>query len=342
MNALPSSVARSSLLSATVALLLSSACASDDGAQKNGADHERVAGEPAAEAQAKPKGPPAGIGKTDDAALLGPFAPPTDGGLTVQGYKSSEANGTVNSWLLMGETDAALIDAQLVLSEGQHVADVIKRSGKNLKWVWITHGHPDHSTGLAKIVAAFPDAKVLAHPRVAENAGRLFEQYKKPLNRFFPGDIPEAPVVPTAHEGDTLELEGVTVKILEFEEGETDFTTALLVPSLSAVFAADMVYHRVHPWLNELRVDGVREHVDALDAMEGVTTIYPGHGEPLGKDYLDEYRAYLDFFMSQVPEAKDSNDLIRRVWAKNPDWRSMAGLRFSAAAHIGQRDKGAP
>lgn len=280
--------------------------------------------------------PPAGIGRKDDAALLGPYS--SAGTLTVAGWKSSEANGSVNSWLLSAGDEAALIDAQLVLSEGENVAKMIRDSGKTLKWIWITHGHPDHSTGLAPIVAAFPDAKVYAHPSVAANAAKLFAAYQSTLDRFFPGDIPADAIVPEAWAHPELSLGGHTLQVLTFEAGESEFTTALLAPSIKSVFAADMVYHRVFPWLNEMRVEGVRAHVDALDAMADVETYYPGHGEPVGKAYFATYRDYLDLFEREAAAARDADDLVQRVWSQRKDWRSLAGLRFSASAHLQARD----
>ena len=113
----------------------------------------------------------------------------------------------------------------------------------------------------------------------------------------------------------------------------------MVVPDVKAVFCADLVYHQVFLWLNEMRIDGVRRHVDIIEAMENVETIYPGHGEPIGKEYLDTYRTYLDVFMNEVPKAKDSGDLVARVWRQYRDWRSLAGLRFSAGAYIGAREK---
>jgi glyoxylase-like metal-dependent hydrolase (beta-lactamase superfamily II) len=309
-------------VAAALALTLAG-CSSDDAATK-----------PDAPASAGPQLP---SDATDDAATLGPFAGDP---IAVLGYKSSAKNGSVNSWLLMGKSDAALIDAQLVLSEGRAVAEMIKASGKTLKWVWITHGHPDHSTGLKEIVAAFPDAKVYAHPTVVAETAARFEQYKAPLNKFFPGDIPDAPVMPAAWEKDTLELEGTTINIHTFGFGEATFTTVLHVPAINAVFAADTVYHRVHPWLNEMNIAGVRHQITALERMDDVETIYPGHGEPVGKDYLATYRGYIDFFLDRVYATGSSGELIEKVHAQYPDWRSLAGLRFSANAWAAARESG--
>ena len=49
-----------------------------------------------------------------------------DGPLTVQIFASSEENGSVNSYLVMGEKDALLIDAQLVESHSsKHYEDAV-------------------------------------------------------------------------------------------------------------------------------------------------------------------------------------------------------------------------
>ena len=43
-----------------------------------------------------------------------------------------------------------------------------------------------------------------------------------------------------------------------------------------------------------------------------------------------------------MPKATDADDLVDRIWRSHQDWRTMAGLRFSAAAHIKARDAAKP
>ena len=49
------------------------------------------------------------------------------------------------------------------------------------------------------------------------------------------------------------------------------------------------------------------------------------------------YRRDVTDFLAEVPQARDSADLIARMWRRYPDWRTMAGLRFSANAYVGAR-----
>lgn len=293
-----------------------------------------AANKPASSAQASPDGPPPGIGRRDNATTLGPF---TGGPLAVSAHLSAEYSATVNSWILAGPTEIGLVDAQLVMPEAEKVVALLKQHNKKLAWVWITHAHPDHHAGLQAIAAAFPGVPLLAHPRTAEQAPVILKKFDEPLQRFFPGEMATASPALTPHTEPTLRLDGVEIRIHVFEGGEHELATALEVPAMKALFIADLVYHRVHPWLNELDVDTALAHVDRLAAMPEIDTFYPGHGEPFGKDYLPTYTGYVKDFMSEVAQAKDADDLILRVWRRHPDWRTMAGLRFSARAHIDAR-----
>ncbi len=261
--------------------------------------------------------------------------PPT---LSVTTHASSEGNGSVNSYLLTGRDAALLIDTQLVLSETAVLIETIRASGKKLETIWITHAHPDHFMGIAQLTEAFPEANVLARPDVAEQMPELFDRFEKPLNKFFPGDVAASVPSPVAYDGDTLELEGVEIRILDFEGGESESTTALMVPSLQALFCADMVYNHVHPWLNELRIEGVLDHVEQVRSLDGVETIYPGHGAPMSKADLDGYVQYVETFVDEVEAAPNSDGLIETMLAHYPDYKTQAGLRFSAGAHIAARD----
>jgi glyoxylase-like metal-dependent hydrolase (beta-lactamase superfamily II) len=253
-------------------------------------------------------------------------------------YSSTEANASVNSYLLLGAKEALLIDAQLVNSEAQNLAKSIRESGRELTTIYITHGHPDHFLGIEVLHREFPKAKILSRQRTTVAMKPFFEEYKEPLNKFFPGDVASDVVVPEVFAGDSLTFEGQEFKIIEFQDGEHDFATALYSPGLRALFAADLAYHLVHPWLNNLKPDGVLGHVKALREMKDVDVYYPGHGAPMKVADLDEYEQYVLSFLEMAKTAKDGNALIAAVNAKYPQYKTQAGLRFSSFAFMEQRE----
>ena len=92
--------------------------------------------------------------------------------LSTKALFSDESGFAVASVIVMGKNDAALIDAQWTLSNGHRVAAEILETGKKLKYIYITHAHPDHYFGLGPITEAFPDAKVIALESVARTINK--------------------------------------------------------------------------------------------------------------------------------------------------------------------------
>src|SRR4030043_707339 len=92
--------------------------------------------------------------------------------LATKVFFSDESGFAVASVIVMGKTDAALLDAQWSLSNGHRVAAEILETGKRLKTIYVTHAHPDHYFGLGPIVEAFPEAKVIALPEVAQTINK--------------------------------------------------------------------------------------------------------------------------------------------------------------------------
>jgi glyoxylase-like metal-dependent hydrolase (beta-lactamase superfamily II) len=50
--------------------------------------------------------------------------------------------------LIYGERDAVLVDTFMTVEQCNGLADAIVASGKSLKAIYVTHGHPDHFFGL--------------------------------------------------------------------------------------------------------------------------------------------------------------------------------------------------
>src|SRR5262245_29243471 len=77
-------------------------------------------------------------------------------------------SGSTATWpaspatLIAAERDAILVDALMTVDEGHQLASWIGETGKNLTSILITHGHGDHFFGAGLVLAAFPDARLLA------------------------------------------------------------------------------------------------------------------------------------------------------------------------------------
>src|SRR5687768_9356318 len=82
--------------------------------------------------------------------------------LTVESYTAGDAGFQANSHLISGPTEAILIDAQFTKPEAEAVIKLIKNSKKQLKAIFVTHGHPDHYFGLQYLAAEFSDTPIYA------------------------------------------------------------------------------------------------------------------------------------------------------------------------------------
>lgn len=68
------------------------------------------------------------------------------------------ASSPLSSTLILGETDAVLVDAPFTREQVQKVGDWIEHSGKGLAYIYATHGHGDHWFGTDPLMQRFPDA----------------------------------------------------------------------------------------------------------------------------------------------------------------------------------------
>ena len=250
----------------------------------------------------------------------------------VQTHTASEANFGVNSYLVTGERDAFLVDAQFALAEAEAIAEMIGASGKNLRFVFITHGHPDHFLGLQAITTRFPDAKVLATTPVIEHiraGGTASLALWKPT---LGAGIADRVIVPDPVTTNTLTFEGEPMQIIPLPAGEAEASAALLIPSTGDLFAGDAVYNHVHTWLLENRFDGVLEGIAMLEALPGVQTIYPGHGPAASREVFDANAVYVRDFAQAIAAAASPEAAATAMLERYPTHYAPMLLDWSTKA----------
>src|SRR6201991_5056205 len=67
-----------------------------------------------------------------------------------------------SSTLIYGKKEAVLVDVFLAIDHMKELIDSIAATGKDLKYVYITHPHGDHFYGLQLLLDRFPNAKAIA------------------------------------------------------------------------------------------------------------------------------------------------------------------------------------
>ena len=241
--------------------------------------------------------------------------------LAIERFTSSEMGAWSNSYLISGQHEAILFDVFMLREDTAALVDRIKATGKTLTRVFISHAHPDHFMGTEVIVDHFPAVEVISTPatiaNVMEDGPWMLELLQKKLGPKGPQRI----VVPRPVPGKELTVDGVTLEIVEFEEGESKHVSTILIPSQQAHITADLIYHQAHCYLAEKWPEAWLKRLQDLEAFcrNKVSKIYPGHGEP-GEPapLIESTRAYLREFLDaiQLGNAKASEE---RMLTKFPD-----------------------
>lgn len=167
--------------------------------------------------------------------------------------------------------------------EAGRVAEAVERSGCQLRYVLLTHGHYDHFTGLAGLLEKY-DVPVYIHPADAE------EGRNNPWSLKFPR-------LDEAHqrwygEGDTLTLGSLIIHVLS-TPGHSRGSVCLLVENV--IFAGDTLFYG-SCGRTDFPGGDYKEmllSLARLARLEGNYKVYPGHDRPTDLDWERRMNPYM-------------------------------------------------
>ncbi|MDA3646482.1 MBL fold metallo-hydrolase [Saccharopolyspora indica] len=201
--------------------------------------------------------------------------------------------------LVVGGEFALVIDTRGDHVQGAELAAAVRRVTA-LPWqVVITHGHFDHCFG----TSAFLPAPVWAHERcpgfLASTADQQRAEWVAHYRREGADGIADALAGSAPDRPDRLvsdraavDLGGRTVQLLHPGPGHTDHDLVIAVPDAGAVFAGDLVEQGAPPDFGDAHPESWPAAVDGVLALEPAVVV-PGHGEPVGPDFVRAQRAEL-------------------------------------------------
>jgi glyoxylase-like metal-dependent hydrolase (beta-lactamase superfamily II) len=223
----------------------------------------------------------------------------TRGGTTFHTYTAPEAGFRVNTHIVETPHDLTIIDAQLALPLAREVAEVVKGLGKPVGRIIVTHGHPDHISGLQVLDEEFPGTEIWALQSVRDFMAEWAQPMLDARRAAFGDIIAERAVYPT-HTLRTGEnaFPGLRVEVEEVTGTEAHSSALITFPEHRVLSANDNVaapgYHLflVHEdddnaenWIALLERIGARTDVDVVLTGHGPTTD-PRSGAEAGIDWL--------------------------------------------------------
>jgi glyoxylase-like metal-dependent hydrolase (beta-lactamase superfamily II) len=265
--------------------------------------------------------------------------------LATKVFFSDESGFEVASAIVMGKTDAVLIDAQWTLSNAHRVIAEILETGKHLRIIYITHAHPDHYFGLGTIAEAFPKARVVALPSEARIINKQFfgkiEHWEKVIGTM---NVPRktAKIEPLAE--NYVELEGHRIEIIPEMMGDMKHNTVVWIPSIRTLVGSDVLFNQAHPFTCELTAEERQQWMRDMDRLKKLDAevIIPGHQKPgmpfdsssfdFTRDYLvateeelartDDVASFYYAMVKRFPEANlfISNEMNANVFKGGMNW----------------------
>jgi alkyl sulfatase BDS1-like metallo-beta-lactamase superfamily hydrolase len=249
-----------------------------------------------------------------------------------------QATGFGNTYMVKTSEGNVIIDTAMGFFAPRHYALLRKVSEAPVKFIIITHCHPDHVAGIRRWRG--PETKVIAHERFQElrdyqtMLGGLFErrnaaQYgiPRPLVRASAEEVrrPEYGADITFEKTHSFKLGELTFEI-HYTPGETQDQLAIWIPELKAAFIGDNMYE-TFPNMYTLRGTEFRSPKPWLASLEKVRSWEPevvlgSHLLPIsGKEecakqltrYIDAIRFIHDKTVEGMNQGKDVWTLMNEI-----------------------------
>ncbi len=244
----------------------------------------------------------------------------------------------VNATLIVGPTEALLVDAQFHASDARRLADQIAATGTHLKAIFITHPDEDHYLGAAVIVERFPGTPVYMTPAAIEEFKVAGPKYLAGVKAQMPAEAPDSLVTPQPVPSTTFTIDGQRIEIVPDQQGDVlrPTNSFLWIPSLHAVVAGDIVFNGIHAWLG---ASSPAARVAWHQAIARIGALHPvivvaGHKSsadlPDSPDVLRRMDQYLTDFDAARSASPDAAGLVAAMIAKYPSYPERGLLGYSA------------
>jgi hypothetical protein len=263
------------------------------------------------------------------------------GSLKLDVYNASENSFGVASTIVSGKTDAVLIDAQFTLADAEKVAGEIKKSGKKLTTIYVSHTDPDFYFGLEVFKKYFPEVTAYATPATVESikatAQKKLDVWGERLGKAITTNI----VLPQVLKGNSIDLEGQKLEIIGLDEFPAK--TFIWIPSIKAVVGGINVFGTTfNLWMADAQTAEARNQwINVLDKIETLhpAIVIPAHASsqsPFDLSAVKHTKSYIEFYEEALKTNKTSDALIKAVKAQYPALTFETALQIGAKVNIGE------
>lgn len=211
-----------------------------------------------------------------------------------QDATNKNADAIANIGFIVGKDAVLVTDSGGSLADGQWLRQQIKaKTDRPIKYVIISHVHPDHAFGAGAFVEDKP--VVIGHARLSEALHARGEFYRKGLGDIIGADKVGPVVMPTRtiSDVDEVDLGGRRIVLKAHGPAHTACDLSMLDKESGLLLPADLLFVGRIPSLDGNLLGWLKE-LDVLTAM-GAAKAIPGHG-PVAVDFApasEALRTYL-------------------------------------------------
>ena len=184
------------------------------------------------------------------------------------------------------------------------------------------------SWGTNCLALAGRDGTLVVDPLIAPAQARVVEVALAPL---FADAAPYAPTE-TFDSSRTIDLGDVGAEVRHLGPGHTPGDAVVIFPSERVAATGDLVFHGFHFNYEEADVGALPARLDALRALP-VERFVPGHGEPGGREILDEQARYHAEVARLVRAAASPEEARAAVLARFPGFALEMAVESAVLAH---------
>lgn len=257
-------------------------------------------------------------------------------------YEATVSDFFVNAFLVETEKGVVAVDATLAISSSRELRSIIDdKIKKPLLAVLMTHGHPDHFTGLVELTKGL-DVPILATQGTIDFA-MAEDKEKEPIATMIFGDeFPKKRIFPNkvVKDGETHTFDGVSFNLIDYGPGESDDDTAWVtdIDGIKHVFLGDIIHNHMHCFFRDGHALEWLKNLDRILAeYDHTAVLYTSHGDPCGIEIVYWHKAYIQAFigvLKSMMKGKDSlneegkNALVRKMKSFLPNEKTLFLLTY--------------
>ncbi|ODS58555.1 MAG: hypothetical protein ABS36_03200 [Acidobacteria bacterium SCN 69-37] len=247
-----------------------------------------------------------------------------------------------NVGIVVGANATLVIDPGLGRANGEVVRREMEKISRNQRvYLATTHFHPEHTTGY---LAFPPEAQYInsttQEAEWADSGMQMVQSFSKisPAMQEMLADAHRRVADVTFDREYTLDLGGVTVRMLMVGPTHTRGDTAFFVEQDRVLFAGDVVMN--HSFLAAGANASMKAWMSAFDAFEAwkPTIVVPAHGATGTGDLIGVNRGFMTEIQTRAralkAEGRSIDEVAKTVTAeltaKHPDWPRASGIANAA------------